>query len=55
LKEAYARSIIVEETAKTVLAGKVAGNLKCLSLREIEEVENMEAEDYRKALLKSAK
>lgn len=55
LKEAFARSVLMEETAKTVFVGKVAGNLKCLSLREVEEVENMEAEDYRKALLKSDK
>jgi len=54
LKEAYARSVLIEEVAKTVFVGKVAGNLKCLSLREVEEVENMEAEDYRKALLKKS-
>jgi len=54
LKEAYARSVLMEETAKTVFVGKVAGHLKCLSLREVEEVENMEAEDYRNALLKKS-
>lgn len=52
LKEAYARSVLIEEVAKTLFVGKMAGNLKCLSLREVEEVESMEAEDYRKALLK---
>ena len=52
LKEAFARSWLVEETAKTIFVGKIAGNLKCLNLREIEEVENLEAEDYRKTLLK---
>jgi len=54
LKEAYARSVLMEETAKTVFVGKVAGHLKCLSLREVEEVENMEAEDYTKALLQTS-
>ncbi len=53
LKEAFARSWLVEETAKTIFVGKIAGNLKCLNLKEVEEIENLEAEDYRKALLKS--
>lgn len=52
LKEAFARSWLVEDTAKTILAGKLAGSLKCLNLKEIEGIENLEAEDYRKALLK---
>ncbi len=52
LKEAFARSWLVEETAKIIFVGMSVGNLKYLSLREIEEVENMEAEDYRKAILK---
>lgn len=52
LKEAFARSWLVEETAKTIFVGKIAGNLKCLNLKEVEEIENLEAEDYRKALLK---
>ncbi len=52
LKEAFVKSWLVEEAAKTIFVGKVAGNLKCLNLREIEDVENLEAEDYRKALLK---
>lgn len=52
LKEAYTRSVLVEEVAKTIFIGRAAGNLKYLSLREVEEIENMESEDYRKALLK---
>lgn len=55
LKEAFARSWLVEDTAKTILAGKIAGSLKHLSLKEIEEIEHLEAEDYRKALLKKDK
>jgi len=55
LKEAFARSWLVEETAKTILAGKLAGTIKFLNLKEVEEIENLEAEDYRKALLKSDK
>ncbi len=52
LREAFVRSWLIEETAKTIFVGKVAGNLKCLNLKEIEDVENLEAEDYRKTLLK---
>jgi len=52
LKEAFARSWLLEETAKSVLAGSIAGKLRYLSTGEIEALENMEAEDYRKALLK---
>ncbi len=52
LKEAFSRSWLVEETAKILFVGRSTGNLKYLSLKDVEEVENMEAEDYRKALLK---
>lgn len=54
LKEAFARSWLLEETAKTILAGKIAGSLRYLNLKEIEEIENLESEDYRKALLKKS-
>lgn len=52
LKEAFARSWLLEDTAKTLLAGKIAGSLRYLNNREIEDIENLESEDYRKALLK---
>ncbi len=52
LKEAFARSWLLEETARSVLAGNMVGKIKYLSLKEIEGLENMEAEDYRKTLLK---
>ncbi|MCD6407909.1 class II aldolase/adducin family protein [bacterium] len=52
LKEAYARSLIVEEAAKTILSGIIAGKLRYLTNKEVEEIENLEVEDYRKNLLK---
>jgi L-fuculose-phosphate aldolase len=52
LKESFARTWLLEETAKSIFAGKVSGTLKFLSLKEVEGIENLEAEDYRKALLK---
>lgn len=54
MKEAFARSWLVEDTAKTILAGKITGTLRYLTHKEIEEVEHLEAEDYRKTLLKKS-
>ncbi|HNS32885.1 MAG TPA: class II aldolase/adducin family protein [bacterium] len=55
LREAFARSWLVEEAAKSIFAGCVAGKMRYLNLKEIEGLENMEAEDYRKALMKKKK
>lgn len=52
IKEAYTRSLIVEEAAKSLFVGILSGKLKYFSKKEIEELENLEAEDYRKSLLK---
>jgi len=52
IKEAYTRSLIVEEAAKSLFVGIISGKMKCLNEKEIEGIENLEAEDYRKALLK---
>jgi L-fuculose-phosphate aldolase len=51
MKEAFARSWLLEDTAQTILAGKIAGSLRYLNIKEIEGIENLESEDYRKALL----
>ncbi|MCK9265955.1 class II aldolase/adducin family protein [bacterium] len=55
LKEAFTRSWLVEEVAKSVFVGCLTGKLRYLNKEEIEELENMEAEDYRKSLLKLRK
>jgi L-fuculose-phosphate aldolase len=52
IKEAYTRSLIVEEAAKSLFVGIISGKMKYLKEKEIEGIENLEAEDYRKALLK---
>lgn len=52
LKEAYTRSLIVEEAAKSIFVGILSGKLRYLKEKEIEQIENLEAEDYRKMLLK---
>jgi len=53
IKEAYTRSLIVEEAAKSIFAGILSGKLRYFTKKEIEQIENLEAEDYRKALLKN--
>ena len=52
VREAYFRNLLVEEAAKTFLAAKAAGTPYVLSPEEVEEVYNLEAEDYRRALLR---
>ncbi|MCX7705179.1 MAG: class II aldolase/adducin family protein [bacterium] len=55
LKEAFARAWLVEETAKMQMAGMIAGKIRYFTEKEIEGIENLKAEDYRKALLKKFK
>ncbi|MGC8976635.1 MAG: class II aldolase/adducin family protein [Candidatus Ratteibacteria bacterium] len=52
IKEAYTRSLIVEEAAKSIFAARCCGKLRYFNEKEIKQIENLEAEDYRKALLK---
>lgn len=55
LKEAFARAWLVEETAKMQVAGMIAGKIRYFTEKEIEGIEKLKAEDYRKALLKTLK
>ncbi len=52
IKEAYTRSLIVEEAAKSLFVGIISGKMRYFKKEEIEGIENLEAEDYRKTLLK---
>ncbi|MFC1805623.1 class II aldolase/adducin family protein [Planctomycetota bacterium] len=52
VREAYFRNLIVEEAAKTWLAARAAGTPYILSPEEVDEVYHLEAEDYRRALLR---
>lgn len=52
LKEAFVRSWLLEETSKVIIAGTTCGKLRYLTETEIRGIENLEAEDYRKMLLK---
>ncbi|MFN4227123.1 MAG: class II aldolase/adducin family protein [Candidatus Ratteibacteria bacterium] len=53
IKESYTRSLIVEEAAKSIFVGILCGKLKYFTKKDIEKIEKLEAEDYRKALLKN--
>ena len=52
LKEAFYRALIIEDAARILLASLTAGKPRFLTDKEIEGIKNLEAEDYRKALLK---
>jgi len=52
LREAYFRNLLIEEAAKTWLAAKAAGVPYVLTPEEVHEVYHLEAEDYRRALLR---
>jgi len=52
LREAYFRNLLIEEAAKTWLAAKAAGTPYVLTPEEVHEVYHLEAEDYRRALLR---
>jgi len=52
VREAYFRNLIVEEAAKTWLAARSAGEPYILTPEEVDEVFHLEAEDYRRALLR---
>jgi len=52
VREAYFRNLIVEEAAKTWLAARAAGTPYVLTPEEVDEVNHLEAEDYRRMLLR---
>ncbi len=52
VREAYFRNLLVEESAKTWLAARAAGSPRVLTPEEVEEIDTLEAEDYRRALLR---
>jgi len=53
LKEAFFRAQLLEETAKIIIAGKITGKLKFFTKKEIQGIDNLAAEDYRRLLLKN--
>jgi L-fuculose-phosphate aldolase len=56
LKEAYYRSLILEDAARFMMATLSIGKkVRYLSPAEVKGIENLEAEDYRKLLLKKGR
>ncbi len=52
LKEAYYRTLLIEDACKTFVAAKSLGKMKFFTKNQSEQINNMEAESYRKMLLK---
>lgn len=51
LKEAYYRSIIIEEAAKSLVAASVVGKPRFLSLKQREEIKELETIQYRRQVM----
>jgi len=51
LKEAYYRSIIIEEAAKSLVAASVVGKPRFLSSEQIEEIKKLETIQYRRKVM----
>ncbi len=51
LKEAYYRSIIIEEAAKSLVAASVVGKPRFLSLKQKEEIKKLETIQYRRQVM----
>ena len=51
LKEAYYRSIIIEEAAKSLVAASVVGKPRFLSLKQREEIKKLETIQYRRQVM----
>ncbi len=52
LKEAFCRAELIEDAARILLTSLTVGKPRFLTKKEVEEIRNLEAEDYRKTLLK---
>ena len=52
MKEAYYRTLVAEAAAKTYIASLIVGEPRLLTPEEIDGINNMGAEDYRRALLR---
>lgn len=52
LREAYYRTLLIEDGIKTIIFAKLLGNMVFFTKEQIEEINNLEVEKYRKKLLK---
>lgn len=52
LKEAYFRCLLVEDSVKTIIGGKILGAIKYFDEKQIRELDTSDFEKYRRSLLK---
>jgi len=52
LREAYYRTLIIEDSVKVIIYAKILGNTHFFTKEEAEEINNLEVEKYRQELLK---
>lgn len=53
LKEAYYRSLVIEDAAKSLIAAKIMGIPRFLTPEEIEEIRKLEAVSYRRRVVRN--
>jgi L-fuculose-phosphate aldolase len=52
LREAYYRTLLIEDSIKTVIFAKLLGSMRFFTEQQIEEINNLEIERYRRKFLK---
>jgi L-fuculose-phosphate aldolase len=52
LREAYYRTLLIEDSIKTVIFAKLLGSMRFFTKQQIEEINNLEIERYRRKFLK---
>lgn len=52
LKEAYYRTLLIEDSCKTVISARGLGRMRFFTPQEVSRVDNLKAEAYRRKLLK---
>ena len=53
-KEAWVKTVLIEETAKMIVAARTIGKEAVISSKEINDINNLEIEQYRKKLMKES-
>lgn len=53
-KEAWIRTVLVEETAKMITAARSIGSEAIITLKEIDDINNLEIEKYRKKIMEES-
>ena len=54
LREAWVKTVLIEETAKMIVAARTLGKETVITSEEIDDINNLEIEQYRKKLMKES-